>query len=326
MDPDVPAARELAGYSLEAQHPLTRRWVDDSTHLDLLTEWHQLDVQLATDLDIAAVRVARFAPGHPPEAMLNRWVPVAEDLHAMLSMRYASGNPHKPFVDATPLSRPLRTDDLPLLARAADRTYGPLDPRYLRLWSTAPPGSFVGTDPDKRCLAAPIRSLREGFGQRIPVELAISPALTLDEYDQAQRAYDAVDTAYPEHPEQAALQDREDLQHSVSDGTLFDVTVDGTWAGYVAATIDSENLGLPARVVQEIILAPDFRGRGYGAHLSTLLARALPDQPPILIGSIHAANRGALQAAERAGRIDVGGWIQVELVTACIPYRGTGLP
>lgn len=315
MDPVVPSARDLAGYSLESRHPLTRRWVEDSTHLDLLSEWHELDVQLATDLGIAATRAERFAPGHSAEAVLNRWVRVAEGLHAMVSMRYEGGDPHKPFVDATPLSRPLRADDLSPLARAAERTYGPLNPRYLRLWSAAPPGSFAGSDPDKRFLAAPIRSLREGFGQRQPVELAISPARTLDGYDRARQAYAAVDIAHPEHPEQAALQDREDLQQSMSDGTLFDVTVAGAWAGYVAATDHSDSLGLPARVVQEIILTPEFRGRGYGAHLSTLLARALPDQPPLLVGTIHAANLGALHAAERAGRVDVGGWIQVRLVS-----------
>lgn len=315
VDPDVPTARELAGYSLEARHPLTRRWVDDSTHLALLSESHELDVQLTTDLDIAAVRAERFAPGHPPVAMLNRWVQVTEALYAMVSMRYESGDPLKPFVDATPLSRPLRVDDLPSLARAADRTYGPLNPRYLRLWSAAAPGSFAGADPDKRFLAAPIRSLRAGFGRREPVGLAISPARTLDEYDRAREAYAAVDTAHPEHLDQAGLQSCEDLQQSLRDGTLFDVTVSGAWAGYVAATHHRDSLGLPARVVQEIILTPEFRGRGYGAHLSTLLARALPDEPPLLVGSIHAANRGALQAAEIAGRLDVGGWMQVRLVS-----------
>lgn len=85
----VPSARQLAEYSLECQHPLTRTWVDDATRVDLLARQNeQVDVLLATDLEIAAARVARFAPGDPPETMLNRWVPIRDNLYAMLSMRF----------------------------------------------------------------------------------------------------------------------------------------------------------------------------------------------------------------------------------------------
>ncbi|GAA2756414.1 hypothetical protein [Actinopolymorpha rutila] len=72
---------------------------------------------------------------------------------------------------------------------------------------------------------------------------------------------------------------------------------------------------MPAYVVQELVLAKGFRGRGLGLHLTTLLARALTDDGRVLVGTIHADNRGAREAAERAGRVDVGGWIQVPLAT-----------
>jgi L-amino acid N-acyltransferase YncA len=316
MDSGIPTARELAGYSLSAQHPLTRSWVADPVRLDLLIEGHELDILLASDLEVAAARATRFAPRHPPEALLNRWIRVTEDLHAMMSMRYEGLDPSKPFVDATPLSRPLRADDLSPLARAAERAYGQLHPGYLRLWSAEPPGRFTESRSDRRFLAAPIQSLRAGSGGHVPDELAISPAETLRDYDRARRAYEAVDTEHPEHRAQACLQDYEDLEQSLRDRTLFDVTVDGAWAGYVAATTNEDTLGMPAYVVQEVVLTPEFRGRGYGAYLSVLLAGALPDPTRILVGIIHADNRGARQSAERAGRIDVGGWIQVRLPTA----------
>ncbi|MGQ0483066.1 MAG: hypothetical protein ACT4O0_18820 [Pseudonocardia sp.] len=76
-------------------------------------------------------------------------------------------------------------------------------------------------------------------------------------------------------------------------------------------------LGLPAYVVQELVLVPEHRGRGYGSLLTTLVARALPDERPVLLGTIHAENRGALRAAAAAGRIDVGGWLR---------FRSTELP
>ncbi len=231
----------------------------------------------------------------------------------MMSMRYEGGDPGKPFVDATVMSRPFTTEDLPVLARAAVQTYGDLHPRYVRLWSAEPPGRFEGTTPDRRFLAMPVRSLCAGFGQSVPAELILTLAETLRHYEDASAAYDDLDHEHPPHREQAKIADYEDLAESLTAGTLFDVTVEGDWAGYVSVKTKGETLGMPAYVVQELILATKFRGRGYGAHLTTLLAQAVPDEGRILVGTIHAENRGARQAAERAGRVDIGGWIQLPL-------------
>ncbi|WP_432939304.1 GNAT family N-acetyltransferase [Kribbella sp. CA-253562] len=306
----MPTATELAAYSLPAQHPVTRSWIPDDVRLELLAQQHELDVALATDLGIAAQRAERFAPGHPPELLLSRWTPVG-DLHAMLSMRYEGGDPAKPFVDATPLSRAVRVEDLEALASAARDAYGVLGPRYLRLWSAEAIGFFAGTSPDRRFLAAPIETLRRRSA--VPAELSFAPATHLDNYPRAAAAYAAIDRAHPDHPDQARIETAEDLAESIAAGLLFDVLVDGAWAGYVGAHVNDETLGMPAYVVQEFVLDPAYRGRGYGRHLPALLAKALPDDKPILLGVIHAANRAALDAALASGRIDVGGWFQVPL-------------
>ena len=315
MDLGIPAARELARCFLAAQHPSTRLWVDDAVRLDMLAAQCADDVQLAIDLEIAASRARRFAPGLPAEALLNRWTATSDDLNAILSVRWEGGDPGKPFVDATVTSRPLTGDDLPVLVRAGAEIYGALRPRYLRLWSAAPPGRFVGTRPDRRFLAAPVGMVRAGFEQSVPPELMLTPARALDHYQDASAAYDDIDHEHRAHAEQAKIASRRALEQSMTAGTLFDVTVEGHWAGYVSVRTKGESLGMPAYVVQELVLATKFRGRGYGPHLTTLLARALPDETRVLIGTIHVHNRGARQAAERGGRTDVGGWIQVPLGT-----------
>ena len=210
------------------------------------------------------------------------------------------------------LSRPPTDADFPALTEAALSVYGAFKPLYLRLWSAAPAGHFPETRSDRRFLAAPISQL---IGGNRPPELSLRPARDLAHYADAHAAYAAVNAEHPAHAGQAALQSEEDLQESLEAGTLFDVLVSGEWAGYVGATQHTEEgtLGLPAYVVQELMLSPRFRGRGYGAALSTLLARALPDPSRILIGTVHAGNRGAISAAVRAGRLDVGGWLQVAL-------------
>ncbi|TDU82299.1 acetyltransferase (GNAT) family protein [Kribbella voronezhensis] len=313
-NPALPTARHLAGFSLPAQHPVSREWVDDELRLDLLTEQHELDVELLTDREIAALRTERFAPGRPIELMFNQWVRIAADQQVMLSMRYEGGDPAKPFVDASALSRPLQPGDVRPAASAASEYFGSLDPKYLRLWSSKPIGSFPGCLPDKRFLAGPLDVLRRA-GERVPEELTLVEATSLANYEHAQAAYAAVDAAHPEHSEQAQLQSRDKLESTVEDGLLFDVLVDGTWAGYIAASPEGQNLGLPAYIVQDIILTPDYRGQGYGPHLTTLLARALHarNQLTFLLGTIHANNQGALTAALTAGRTDLGGWHQFPL-------------
>ena len=306
----IPSAEELARWTLERQHPLTRAWVDDARRLAILAEEHAaLDILLAEDLDIAAQRAHRLAPGKPAESMLNRWVAVSNDLHAMFSMRFENLDPARPFVDATPMSRSPEPPDLPALVAAAQEYYGIHHPMYVRLWSAAP--DVDGTVPDRRFLAAPIRELRP---QDVPPGLALRPAKSVDHYDEARRAYAAVDADHPDHAEQAILQDHDDLQDAADEGLLFDVTVYDEWAGYAAAVIKPDDaLGLPAYVVRELVLAPEHRGHGYGPHLSTLLAQALPDPTRILVGTIHQANRSARTAALTAGRHDIGGWLQLPL-------------
>ncbi|GIH08880.1 hypothetical protein Rhe02_69470 [Rhizocola hellebori] len=313
MEFGVPTAQQLAEFFLAAQHPLTRRWVDDGARLALLAEQRSDDVLLATDVTVAASRARRFAPRQPAQALLNYWVAAAADLHAMMSIRYQGLDPAKPFVDATVLSRPFTADDMAALAQAAAKTYGTLQPRYLRLWSAAPASRFADTIPDKRFLAAPVTALRAGAGQPVPTGLGLAPASSLEHYTHARAAYDAMATKHPGHPEQAGIADLEDLQDNLANGTLFDVTIDDRWAGYLAVSTNGESLGMPAYIVEELVLATPFRGRGYGPYLTTLLARALPDATRILVGTIHANNQGARHAAERAGRRDIGGWIQLPL-------------
>lgn len=315
MTSSLPSATDLARWTLAAQHQLTRKWCrDDKSRLARLADEHEFDLRLATDLDLATQR-STLAPGHEPKELLNRWVAVTPDLSALLSIRFQSGDATKPFVDASVLSRPLTEGDLLALGAATVRVFGSFEPRYLRLWSAEPTDAFAGTHRDKRFMAAPMRDLTDAADRAAsPAELSLTPTTDLAHWDDAAAAYAAVDADHPEHPEQAQIQDADDLRESIEEGTLFDVLVDHAWAGWVGATTEtSSSLGLPCYTVQETILTQRFRGHGYGPHLTGLLARKLPDLDRVVKGTIHADNRGALGAAQQAGRHDVGGWLQIPL-------------
>lgn len=299
----LPSAAELAAFTLAAQHPATHDWTDPATRLGTLAEEHEFDLQLATDLDLAAQRAEFLNAGPAAPAYLNVWQAVGPDLHALLSIRFEGLDVTKPFVDVSVTSRPVTRADLPALADAA-RVYAAFHPPRLRFWSAAPMTDWTDLEPDRRVLAAPIHTLR---GHPVPDGLTLIPTTTTERYADAQAAYDAVDADHPHHPEQARLLSVEDLQETIDAGTMFDIHWRGGWAGY-AGTLAHPQLGLDAQVVQELLLAPQARGQGLGADLSTLLARHLPDPAQVLSGTIHGRNRGALSAATHAGRLDVGGW------------------
>ncbi|MGQ0575137.1 MAG: hypothetical protein ACT4RN_13165, partial [Pseudonocardia sp.] len=191
----VPTARELAAYALAVQHPLTRTWTDDATRLDLLEREHDLDIRLAVDLDLAAQR-AELVPGMAPSLLLNRWTAVTDDLAAMLSIRFEGGDGGLPFVDATPVSRPVRAGDVAVLTRAAAAVYGPLRPRYLRLWSAEPHGAVPGSGPDGRSIGGLLATLRDPA--RVPPPgLRLRRASSAAHHDAARVADAAVDAAQP---------------------------------------------------------------------------------------------------------------------------------
>lgn len=311
--PSLPTAAHLAAFSLAAQHPLTRGWVDDPARLALLEGEHAFDLRLATDLDLARQRAEFLNVGQPPEVFLNRWVEVGSDLGAMLSIRFEGLDPQKPFVDASVTSRPLTPADLPALMAAGLDLFGTFRPGRLRVWSAEPLDGWTadvpGTRPDQRVLAAPLAELR---GREVPGDLTLTPTRDLTHYADAVAAYAAVDVAHPEHAGQARVIGEDALREAIGAGTMFDVLWRGQWSGY-AGTLPGTQLGLPAQVVQELLLAPHARGHGLGPHLSTLLARALPDDGRVLSGTIHGENLGARRAALNAGRHDVGGWTWVPL-------------
>lgn len=314
MTDNLPSAADLARMSLAAQHSLTRTWVDDTPRLALLVEEHVFDLRLATDLELAGQRVEALGGDQLPDAWLNRWVDVDSGLSAMLSIRFEGLDPDKPFVDVSVTSRPLLSADLPALLRAGLDVYGAFRPGRLRMWSAEGLDGWTaelpGARPDMRVLAAPLSELR---GREVPADLTLTPTRDLTYYADAVTAYGAVDAAHPEHVGQARLIGEDDLAEAIAAGTMFDVMWRGAWSGY-AGTLPETQLGLPAQVVQELLLTPTARGHGLGPHLSTLLARHLPDDGRVLSGTIHGENRGARRAALRAGRHDVGGWTWVPLL------------
>lgn len=109
------------------------------------------------------------------------------------------------------------------------------------------------------------------------------------------------------------------MQTYLEDDHLFEIFVDGAWAGVIAVFRDT-NTGLSGFCVVEVVLTETFRAQGLGSAVQRRLAAQLLSQgtepTEILFGTVGDMNIPARRAAVRAGRVDLGGhvWLPLEAV------------
>lgn len=309
-----PDVHVLARVADRGSHPAVRRWRPADDRLAALRDELRWWVEVAAQ-DLGWARdFQAHAPqsGAPPERYLERWTEVTPDLAVLWGPRYRARDPDTPFVGLTASSRPVARADLPALVAAAREGFAEFAPGHLTLWNADPAGTWAGTRADSRLLAAPLGELRT---RPVPGSLTVHPAEDLGFYARYVDIQEQQFRADPVHRLHTRVETEETLDELRTAGTLFEVRLDGRWAGVLAGEPGVSH-GLRGAVVVELLLDPAVRGRGHGAHLSVLLARALPlPDDQLLFGTVHADNRPAYRAAVRAGRVDVGGEVLVPITS-----------
>ena len=307
----LPTLETLVDAADEGLHP----WVHD--HIIEPVRRAALAEELGFCLDTAAqdltyaAAFAEVAPpiGQPVTAYLDRWVPLG-DAHVMVGPRYLGRDPNLPFVMVSASDRPLVAADRDPLRAVGREHLGAFSPGFVMLTTADPVGAWPETKPEMRQVVGLLGDLR---GREAPPELATRPRHDTDFYDHYQGLFDTDVAADPAHARRTRVEDRDDLQELADQGYLYDVLVEGEWAGLLAAEPDARH-GVRGATVVELILDHAYRGRGYGRHLSTLLARAVPlPDDQCLLGTIHADNVTSYRSALAAGRVDVGGEIVIPL-------------
>ena len=265
----------------------------------------------AQDMDYAT-GFATMAPqsGQPAAAYLDRWAALGTDAHVLIGPRYLGRDPNLPFVAVNGSDRPLTPADQDRLKSVARATFAAFKPGFVLVTTADPIGAWPGTSPEMRQVVGRLADLRRLETQ---AELSTRPRTDTDIYDRYLEIHARHVQRDPAHARHARCESREDLQELAEAGMLFDVQVDGVWAGIIAGERDARR-GVRGATVIELMLDHGFRGRGYGRHLSTILAKALPlPDDEFLMGTIHADNIAAYRSALSAGRVDVGGEIVIPL-------------
>jgi GNAT superfamily N-acetyltransferase len=265
----------------------------------------------AQDMDYAT-GYAQAAPesGEPPEAYLDRWLPLPDGSHVLAGPRYLGRDPNLPFVGISASDRPLTPRDQAALVAVATDSFQAFRPGFILLTTSDPIDAWPESGTELRQVVGTLGDLR---ARRVPPDLKTSPRTDTDFYDRYRAVHEAQVESDPQHARHARIEDEDDLQELARRGLLHDVLVEGVWAGIVAAEPDCRR-GINGATVVELLLLEEYRGLGLGMHLSPLLAKALPmADDECLMGTIHADNAPAYKAALAAGRRDVGGEVRITL-------------
>ena len=235
--------------------------------------------------------------------------------------RARGGDQTRRFVDVLETTAPFTPDGLALVVDAVVPAYAEYGPRCLRVWVTDPaelasalsadarfgPGCAV----DQYVVAGPVEVLRKRPRVASYPRVSVVPGDASALAARAAEIYAAVGEVEPDLAEWAGPEGVESLAVAAEQGLLFEVLVDESRAGVVAAGRRDEH-GVTGFEVLEICLSPAFRGQGVGPAVLQRLVDVLPAGPgDRLWGTIDSRNQASLHNAQAAGRVVVGGYVWV---------------
>ncbi len=262
-------------------------------------------------------------PNASYEQFKNSWLELPELGHAIVGIRFWSLNLDRPFVEVVVSEQLLHKDaDLEAIKHAVLAPYKAFRAKHLRLflpshWPGYGQGDisrWQGAFWEQRYLAARISDMHARPVPAQTARLTLVKPSDMSFYTRYADLYQQRVAAQPMLSEYARLESQEDMASYLEEGTLFEVYIDGAWAGIVAVSRHEEE-GLRGFLMIEILLTPDVSGQGFGVALQHQLVNQLAaNEDDVLFGTIDARNIAAIKTAQRSGRHDIGGflWLPVE--------------
>ncbi len=137
-------------------------------------------------------------------------------------------------------------------------------------------------------------------------QIELKHARSLEWYAIYQNAYEALQKKWPAFVEMGQLSSESTLQELMNKKLLFEIFVEGEWAGVIGSNEDNEGL-LIGYYIEEEFLLEQFRGKKMAASVQRhLIERLSPENDSMLSGTIHYDNLPSLKTAKRVGRKPIG--------------------
>jgi L-amino acid N-acyltransferase YncA len=306
-------------------------WAVDQVHPQLKI-WYlqaQLEANLTAQLELDLDRLENLGegfernmpvPGATP-AMYNHRVHEVAGMRVMLGIRFRGGDISIPFVDLVRSSQAItsaaQVEAICDLVRQEFAIFKPLKVRFYQPSHLEFQIDVPGSSGDKRVLAAPLTTM---LAQPKPDGLErvnLRPANDLEFYPRYLDTYATIYQERPWLPTESSTHSLEAMQEYLEIAQVHEIFVDGQWAGITGGEPHSDEFALKGFVVIEMLLAKFARGQGLGAAVQYRLAEALQTSSApedVLYGTIGSNNPPMLKTAARVGRLDLGGWIWVNLI------------
>lgn len=299
--------------SLAQVHPLIRSWGADATEAEL----HEAQREAIRALvDEGGARLARASRAfHLPPRNVSRLIEF-EGHRLIATLDVQNGAQGRPFICLFRSTIPPGTiSDWSRLKRRLLHRFAAFEPSAALFFHPSHLPLIAETAGiDDHLLAAPAREIA-GMPKAAGSERVILKRSTgLEFYRRYKAIYEATYVERPELRGEVRTETEDSLAYCLRRGFLFEILVDGKWAGVVAAKWRTL-VGIRGVFMVEILLAGDVRGQRLGPAVHQIFAGAVAQAEPdaVIIGTISAKNPWSLRAARRAGRIEIGAWHWVDL-------------
>ncbi len=305
-------------WAVDQVHPQLKTWYSQAQLESNLSDQLERDLDWLENLGEGFERNMPVAGATP--AMYNHRVLEVAGMQVMLGIRFRGGDITIPFVDLVRSSQaitiPAQVEAICDLVRQEFAVFKPLMVRFYQPAHLEFQIDVPGSSGDKRVLAAPLRTMLEHPKPEGLERVILRRANDLEFYERYAETYAAIYQERPWLPHEAEPESLEDMQEHLEIAQIFEVFIDGQWAGITGAEHCSDGFALRGFVVLEMLLAKFARGQGLGAAVQYRLAEALQASSApedVLYGTIGSNNPPMLKTAARVGRVDLGGWIWVNL-------------
>lgn len=314
----MPTKSDWLAWAIDQVHPQLNCWYSKpQLHANL-------SAQLELDIDRMVNLGATFEHAMPVAganaAMYNHRVFELSGMEVMLGIRFRGRDIGVPFVDLVRASQAIteyaQVQAICDLVRREFAIFKPLKVRFYQPSHIDFQFDLFSASGDMRVLAAPLTLM---LSQPEPAGLArvsLRRVHTLAFYSRYHSSYAETYLERPWLPQESHTHSPQDMQDYLEAGQIFEIFVDDRWAGITCGEHRMDEFGLQGFVVGEMLLAPPARGHGLGAAVQYRLAeavRASSSAADVLYGTIGSNNSPMMKTASRAGRVDLSGWIWVNL-------------
>jgi hypothetical protein len=307
--------REFLAYALAQAHPTLGQWRGAALEADLREATAASLRTLIVDADTQRVADTMHVLARPAASYQGRLIDVG-GVRSIAHIDFPDPSGDFPFVKIRGASEPPGSiAEWRPLANVIAEAFAEFRPRAVYFFHPAHlPVRAPEARVDTHLVAAPVGGMagRPDAPGLSRVELRRATSLAF--YPEYEAAYEQMLNERPYLRGEINAEARDEFVECLDEGLLFEVLVDGTWSGVMAARRDLV-AGVRGLQVVEIVLTRAARGKGLGPAVHQRFARAMAaiDPATVILGTISAKNAPSLRTALKAGRLEIGAWHWIDL-------------